>query len=206
MCLISKKPKKIIYLVLSLFLLLVSMSSSFTFGVAPEAEVLTFKQRGGESLKDAWYRINDSQDRATKKQSATILLRNFYVGITSWNRFILDKQISGNFLEAPVWEALNVMENLVGVPSIANTKNEITLAHIMSKLEKIEIDMPRMVKINEVDRRIQGNLNRLDISINKINKTLETLKSKEDDPSRIDKIEEVIDALGTTLSSIKTKR
>ena len=32
------------------------------------------------------------------------------------------------------------------------------------------------------------------------------LKSKDDDPSRIDKIEEVIDALGTTLSSIKTKK
>ena len=90
------------------------MSSSFTFCVTPEAEVLTFKQRGGESLKHAWYRINDSQNRATKKQSTTILLRNFYVGITSWNRFVLDTTISGNFLEAPIWEALNVMGNLVG--------------------------------------------------------------------------------------------
>ena len=35
---------------------------------------------------------------------------------------------------------------------------------------------------------------------------METLRSKEDDPSRIDKIEEVIDALGATLSSIKTKK
>ena len=117
------------------------MSSSFTFGVAPEAEVLTFKQRGGESLKDAWYRINDSQVRATKKQSTTILLRNFYVGITSWNRFVLDTTINENFLEAPVWEALNVMENLVGVPPIVDTKDEITLAHIMSKLEKIELQI-----------------------------------------------------------------
>ena len=66
--------------------------------------------------------------------------------------------------------------------------------------------MPSMVKINEVDHRIQGNLNRLDSSINKINRTLETLRSQEDDPSRIDKIDKVIDALGTTLSSIKTKK
>ena len=58
------------------------MAGPFSFG---EAELLTFTQRGGESLKDAWYRINDSQKRATKKQSTTILLRNFYVGITSWN-------------------------------------------------------------------------------------------------------------------------
>ena len=76
----------------------------------------------------------------------------------------------------------------------------------MSKLEKIELDMPSMVKINEVDHRIQGSLNRLDSSISKVNKTLETLKPKEDDPSRIDKIEEIIDALGTTLSSIKTRK
>src|SRR3954452_4098186 len=75
------------------------MAGPFAFG---EAEVHTFTQRGGESLKDAWYRINDSQKRATKKQSTTILLRNFYVGITSWNRFILDTAINGNFLEAPV--------------------------------------------------------------------------------------------------------
>ena len=182
------------------------MSKSFAFGVAPEGDILTFKQRGGESWKDAWYRINDSQNRAAKKQSTTILLRNFYVGITSWNRFILDTAISGNFLEAPVWEALNVMENLVGVPPIVDTKDDITLAQVMSKLEKIELDIPSMGKINEVDRRIQGNLNRLDSSISKVNKTLETLKSKDYDPSRIDKIEEIFDALGTTLSSIKTKK
>ena len=89
------------------------MCSSFTFGVTPEAKVFTFKKRGGESLKDAWYRINDSQKRATKKQSTTILLRNFYVGITSWNRFVLDTAINGNFIEAPISAALNVIENLV---------------------------------------------------------------------------------------------
>ena len=98
------------------------------------------------------------------------------------------------------------MENLVGIPPIVVTKDEVTLSEVMSKLERLELDMPSMVKINEIDHRIQGNLNSLDSSINKVNKTLETLKSKEDDPSRFDKIEEVINALGTTLSSIKTKK
>ena len=120
------------------------MSGPFSFG---EAEVLTFKQRGGESLKDAWYRINDSQKRATKKQTTTILLRNFYVGITSWNRFILDTAINGNFLEVPVWEALSIMENLVGNPPVASIQEDITLAHIMKKLEKIELEMPRFFKM-----------------------------------------------------------
>ena len=73
------------------------MAGPFAFG---EAEVLTFTQRRHECLKDACYRINDSQKRATKKQFTTILLRNFYVGITSWNRFVLDSAINGNFIEA----------------------------------------------------------------------------------------------------------
>ena len=98
------------------------------------------------------------------------------------------------------------MENLVGVPPIANTKEDITLAHIMSKFEKIELDMPSMGKINELDHKIQGNLNRLDSSISKINKTLETLKSHDVDPSRIDKIEQIIDALGLLYTQSKPKR
>src|SRR3954466_14523095 len=115
------------------------MAGPFAFG---EVEVITFNQRGGESLKDDWYRINDSQKRATKKQSTTTLLRNFYVGITPWNRFILDTAINGNFLEALIWESLNVIENLVGNLPIASIQEDITLAHIMKKLEKIELEIP----------------------------------------------------------------
>src|SRR3954469_4601124 len=121
------------------------MSGPFSFG---EAEVLTFKQRAGESLKDAWYRINDSQKIATKKQTTTILLRNFYVGINSWNRFILDTDINGNFIEAPFWEALSVMENLVGNIPVPSIQEDIALAHIMKKLEKIELEMPSINNIS----------------------------------------------------------
>src|SRR3954471_13275306 len=62
---LSKNTKNTCYFASS-----TTMASPFAFS---EAEVLTFTQRGGESLKDAWYRINDSQKRATKKQSTTIL-------------------------------------------------------------------------------------------------------------------------------------
>ena len=88
------------------------MAGPFAFG---EAEVLTFTQRGGESLKDAWYRINDSKKRATKKQSTTIFLRNFYVGITSWNRFLLDTAINGNFIEAQFGKPLMLLKTLLEV-------------------------------------------------------------------------------------------
>jgi hypothetical protein len=45
----------------------------------PEVEVRTFKQQGGENLKDAWYRISNSHHRCMKKHSTMILLRNFYL-------------------------------------------------------------------------------------------------------------------------------
>jgi hypothetical protein len=55
-----------------------------------EVEVCSFKQQGGDSLKDAWYRISNAHHRCTKNYSTMILLRNFYVGISSWNRYVPD--------------------------------------------------------------------------------------------------------------------
>src|SRR3954466_6894287 len=66
--------------------------------------------------------------------------------------------------------------------------------------------MPSIDRVNELDRKIQGNLNRQDSSMQKIVKSLETIKSLDDKSSRIEKIEEVIETLGTTFSSIKTKK
>jgi hypothetical protein len=93
----------------------------------PEVEVRPFKQQGGESLKDAWYKISSTHHRCTKKYSTMILLRNFYVGISSWNRYVLDTLTWGNFLGAPALEACNLIESLVGVPPINVFKTEITL-------------------------------------------------------------------------------
>ena len=76
----------------------------------------------------------------------------------------------------------------------------------MRKLEKIDLEMPSIDRVNELDHKIQGNLNRLDSSMQKIVKTLETIKSLDEKSSRIEKIEEVIETIGTTFSSIKPKR
>ena len=73
-------------------------------------------------------------------------------------------------------------------------------------MKKIELEIPSIDRVNELDRKIQENLNRLDSSLQKIFKTLETIKSLEEKSSRIEKIEEVIETLGTTFSSIKIKR
>src|SRR5664279_2457704 len=114
------------------------MASSTPFVISPELEVLTFKQRGVESLKDSWYRISDAQHRSTRKQSTTVLLRNFYVLITNWYRYILDTLTGGNFLGSHTLEAFNVIESLVGTPPIEETKTEITMEHLMKRLDTIE--------------------------------------------------------------------
>ena len=76
----------------------------------------------------------------------------------------------------------------------------------MRKLEKIELEMPSIDMVNELDRNIQGNLNRLDSSMQKIVKTLETIKTLDEKSSRIEKIEEVIETLGVFgLSNRKVK-
>ena len=57
--------------------LLIAIASSWLVGCTPENEVLNFKQRGGESLKDGWYMIFNPQNGSTRKLSTTGLLRNF---------------------------------------------------------------------------------------------------------------------------------
>jgi hypothetical protein len=99
---ISKTQKKIRILGSCFYL----FAFSFVKMNNPEVEVRSFKQQGGESLKDALYRINNAHHRCTIKHSTTILLRNFYVGISSWNRYVLDTLTGGNFLGAPAGEVM----------------------------------------------------------------------------------------------------
>ena len=60
-----------------------------------------------------------------------MLLRNFYVGITSWDRHVLDTLTGGNFLGTSAREACNLIESLVGIPPIKDTKTEITLEDVI---------------------------------------------------------------------------
>ena len=82
-----------------------------------------------------------------------ILLRNFYVGITRWYRYVLDTLTSGNFLGTPALEACNLIENLVGIPPTKVVKTEITLEDVIKKLNSLEKKLPNFLdnasKVNE---------------------------------------------------------
>jgi hypothetical protein len=121
-----KNTKKKVSFIVAFIYLLFRMSN-------PEVKVCTFKQQGGESLKDAWCRISNAHHRCTKKHSTMIILRNFYVGISSWNRYVLDTLAGGNFLGTPALEACTLIESLVGVPSIHVVKTKVTLDEVLKK-------------------------------------------------------------------------
>ena len=171
----------------------------------PEVEVRSFKQQGGESFKDAWYRISDAHHRCTKKHSTTILLRNFYVGISSWNRYVLDTLVGGNFLGTPALEASCIIESLVGIPPVNEVKIEISLEDVMKKLETIEQNLPSIktklgILLNSTDK--------LDKSLGGINERiaiLETCATLDNQTHRISELEEAMGTLGSTFSSLKFK-
>jgi hypothetical protein len=137
-----QKPKKI--------RILGSYFNLFTFSFVkmsnPEVEVRSFKQQGGGSLKNAWYYINNAHHRCTKKHSTTILLRNFYVGISSWNRYVLDTLTGDNFMGTPTREACTIIESLVGIPPIHVAKTKTTLDEVVEKLSSLEKSLPSILE------------------------------------------------------------
>ena len=121
-----------------LFLLLVVMASPLSSLLPPENEILNFKQREGQNLKDAWYRICNAQNRSTRKQSTLVLLRNFYVGANPWYRYILDTITGGNFLGSHTFDSYNAMIDLFGSAPLLVNGTMLTLEHVMQRLEIIE--------------------------------------------------------------------
>jgi hypothetical protein len=172
---------------------------SFVSVSNPEVEVRTFKQQGGESLKDAWYRISNSHHRCTKKHSTMILLRDFYVGITSWNRYVLDTIAGGNFLGTPALKACTLIESLVGVPPIHVVKTEVTLEEVLEKLSSLEKSLPNILdnvsRVNEL----------IEIIVKRIT-ALEDSTTLDSQNLRIGKLEESMETLSSIFSSLKFKK
>jgi hypothetical protein len=175
------------------------LAFSFVRMSYPEVKVRTFKQQGGESLEDAWYRISNSHNRCTKKHSTMILLRNFYVCISSWNRYVLDTLAGGNFLGTPALEACTLIESLVGVPPIQVVKTEITLKEVIEKLGSLEKSLPNIL----------DNASRVNESIESIGKRITILESStplDSQNFRIGKLEESMETLSLIFSSLKFKK
>ena len=184
------------------------MASPLSTPLSPENEVLNFKQREGENLKDAWYRICNAQNRSTRKQSTSVLLRNFYVGVTPWYRYILDTITGGNFLGSHTFDSYNAMIDLFGSPPLLVNGTILTLEHVMQRLEIIGNKVAYMELIENLDKKIHNQITQYG---SKVGVTLKNIKEKEpivnetinQDSTRIDKLEGIITNLGTAFSSVK---
>ena len=128
-----------------------------------------------------------------------ILLRNFYVGISSWNRYVLDTLIGGNFLGAPAMEAYTLIESLVGVPPTNVAKTEITLKEVVKKLDSLEKSLPNLLIDTTHTNELIG-------SINKRVTLLESIIAHDDRTIRIVKLEEAMETLSSTFSSFGSKK
>ena len=113
------------------------MSSPPIIVSTPANEVINFKQREGENQKDAWCRICNAQNRSTRKKSTSILLHNFYIGITPWNRHVLDTITGGNFLGSHTFDSYNAMIDLLGPPPLLVNGTILTLEHVMQWIDII---------------------------------------------------------------------
>ena len=138
-------------------------------------EVLNFKQREGESIKDAWYRICNAQNRSNRKQSTSVLLRNFYVGITPWNRYLLYTIIGGNFLGSHTFDSYNAMIDLFGPPPLLVNGTILTLEHVMQRLEIIENKVATVELIDNLDKKIHNQITQYG---SKVGVTLNFLEKK----------------------------
>jgi DNA-directed RNA polymerase subunit H (RpoH/RPB5) len=128
-----------------------------------------------------------------------ILLRNFYVGITSWYRYVLDTLAGGNFLGTPALEACTLIESLVGVPPIHVVKTEVTLEEVLENLSTLEKSLPNI--LDNASR-----VNELIESIGKRITILETSTTLDSQNLRIGKLEESMETLSSIFSSLKFKK
>jgi hypothetical protein len=134
-----------------------------------------------------------------KKYSTMILLRNFYVSISSWNRYVLDTLARGNFLGTPALEACTLIESLVGVPPINVVKTGITLEEVIEKLSSLEKSLSNLLdNASQVNESIE--------SIGKRITVLEATTIHDSQNLRIGKLEESMETLSSIFSSIKFKK
>src|SRR3989337_1350142 len=178
------------------------MASPSIIVSTPDHEVLNFKQREGENLKDAWHRICNVQNRSTRKQSTSVLLRNFYVGITPWNRYILDTITGGNFLGSHTFDSYNAMIDLFGSPPLLVNGTTLTLEHVMQRLEIIDNKVANIELIENLDKKIHNQITQYG---SKVGVTLKNFREKEpivnekidQDSDRIGNLENIITNLGS---------
>ena len=99
---------------------LISISSFTTLDMTLLTEFFTFKQKGGESLKNAWDIISEIHQKIQPMLAICVLLRCFYYGLSDACKHALDVITGG------------IIKGLVVFPTDEKTNG------IHDRLDKIE--------------------------------------------------------------------
>ena len=152
------------------------MASSVCIPSSPDFEVLHFKQRQGENLKDAWFRMMGFYRNYTLEVNFRILLRHFYVGLNMSHRQLLDCVAKGNFIEIDPSIVHEVIEGIVG--TLPQQKGPHHTQEEMQVFEKICEVIKILQKSLEPLTSVIGNLHRMNMLITLCNKRLDSLDLK----------------------------
>jgi hypothetical protein len=155
------------------------MTSTTIPPLSPDFEVLYFKQKQGENLKDVWYRMIGFYRVCALKGDMKILLRSFYVGLSMPYRQLLDFAAKGNFIEIDSSIAYEIIEGIVGTPppqKVFNCTQEGV--QILENLGDMQKSFADLQKSSEPLKNISGNLNRMNNLLTICNKRLDTLDNK----------------------------
>ena len=148
------------------------MASSFFVPSSPDFEVLHFKQRHGENLKDAWFRMLESYRSCALEGDFKILIRNFYVGLTLPHKQLLDFAAKGEFIEIDPSSAYGIIEGIVGVlPRQNGSPFSLEGAQNLEKLLELQ-------KLVEPFKNIVRSINRMNNLITLYNKRLDALNQR----------------------------
>ena len=89
------------------------MSSSTYLDMPLLVEIFTFKQKGGESFKNALDRISELHQKIQAMLAICVLLRCFYYGLSDACNRALDVMVGGKFVECDEIRSLRIICGLV---------------------------------------------------------------------------------------------
>ena len=111
----------------------------------------------------------------------------------------MDTLARGNFLGTPTLEACNLIKRLVRIPPTNVVKTEITLEDVVERLSSLEKSLPNCL----------GNASQINESIESINKRVTVLEASNTHDNinfRIGKLEDAMETLSSTFSSLGFKK
>ena len=152
------------------------MASPLSAPLSPKFEVLHFKQRQGENLKDAGYRMMEYYRNCTLEVSFRIFIHNFYVGLNMSHRQLLDCVAKGNFIEIDPSIAHEIIEGIVGtLPQQKGPHHNQEETQVFEKICEVTKILQKSL---EPLKSVSGNLHRMNMLIALCNKRLDSLHKK----------------------------